>query len=159
MIAGLPVCHLSTKSSPSRPTTVLSDLIMSRIKSREGKGVGGWWTNANPSLTIVLFVTNIKFGSTFWDVASFVTGFSSWARPASAGPNRWNYWAVWRWNKYSKLKPLSFPPQTFLPVLSYNNSNVSRNPRLSAHLRCFRSYSAFRGWISAPSALFSSHRL
>lgn len=35
MIAGLPVCHLSTKSSPSRPTTVLSDLIMSRIKSRE----------------------------------------------------------------------------------------------------------------------------
>lgn len=77
MIAGLPVCHLSTKSSPSRPTTVLSDLIMSRIKSREGKGVGGWWTNANPSLTIVLFVTNIKFGSTFWDVASFVTGFSS----------------------------------------------------------------------------------
>lgn len=40
MIAGLPVCHLSTKSSPSRPTTVLSDLIMSRIKSREGKKGG-----------------------------------------------------------------------------------------------------------------------
>lgn len=37
MIAGLPVCHLAAKSSPSRPTTVLSDLIMSRIKSRGGK--------------------------------------------------------------------------------------------------------------------------
>lgn len=37
MIAGLLVCHLPTKSSPSRPTTVLPDLIMSRIKSREGK--------------------------------------------------------------------------------------------------------------------------
>lgn len=40
MIAGLPVCHLPTKSSPSRTTTVLSDLIMSRIKSREGKKRG-----------------------------------------------------------------------------------------------------------------------
>lgn len=37
MIAGLPVCHLATKSSPSRPTTVLSDLIMWRIKSRGEK--------------------------------------------------------------------------------------------------------------------------
>lgn len=37
MIAGLPVCHLSTKSSPSRQTTMLSDLIMSRIKLREEK--------------------------------------------------------------------------------------------------------------------------
>lgn len=37
MIAGLPVCHLPTKSSPSRPTTVLSDLIMLRIKSKEEK--------------------------------------------------------------------------------------------------------------------------
>lgn len=37
MIAGLPVCHLSTKSSPSRQTTMLSDLIMSRIRLREGK--------------------------------------------------------------------------------------------------------------------------
>ena len=35
MIAGLPVCHPPTKSSPSRPTTVLSDLIMSRIRSPE----------------------------------------------------------------------------------------------------------------------------
>lgn len=40
MIAGLPVCHLSTKSPPSRPTTMLSDLIMSRIKSREEKKGG-----------------------------------------------------------------------------------------------------------------------
>ena len=40
MIAGLPVCHLPTKSSPSRPTTVLSHLIMSRIMSREGKKGG-----------------------------------------------------------------------------------------------------------------------
>lgn len=37
MIAGLPVCHLSTKSSPSRQTTMLSDLIMSRIRLREGE--------------------------------------------------------------------------------------------------------------------------
>lgn len=35
MIAGLPVCHLSAKSSPSNPSCVLSDLIMPRIKSRE----------------------------------------------------------------------------------------------------------------------------
>lgn len=35
MIAGLPVCHLSGKSSPSNPSCVLSDLIMPRIKSRE----------------------------------------------------------------------------------------------------------------------------
>lgn len=35
MITGLPVCHLSTKSSPSGATTVLSELIMSRIKSGE----------------------------------------------------------------------------------------------------------------------------
>lgn len=35
MIAGLPVCHLSTKSSPSGATTMLSELIMSRIKSGE----------------------------------------------------------------------------------------------------------------------------
>lgn len=61
MIAGLPVCHLSTKSSPSRPTTVLSDLIMSRIKSRERKR----GTNVRPG-SIVLFVTNIKSRSTFW---------------------------------------------------------------------------------------------
>lgn len=40
MIAGLPVCHLSTKSSPSRPTTMLSELIMSRIKSREEEKKG-----------------------------------------------------------------------------------------------------------------------
>lgn len=38
MIAGLPVCHLSTKSSPSRQTTMLSDLIMSRIRLRERGG-------------------------------------------------------------------------------------------------------------------------
>lgn len=37
MIAGLPICHLSTKSSPLSPTTMLSDLIMWRIKLREGK--------------------------------------------------------------------------------------------------------------------------
>lgn len=35
MIAGLPVCHLLAKSSPSSPSRVLSDLIMSRIKSRK----------------------------------------------------------------------------------------------------------------------------
>lgn len=35
MIAGLPVCHLPAKSSPSSPSRVLSDLIMSRIKSRK----------------------------------------------------------------------------------------------------------------------------
>lgn len=51
MIAGLPVCHLPTKSSPSRPTTVLSDLIMSRIKSREG-GKGG--LHAPPVLTSLI---------------------------------------------------------------------------------------------------------
>lgn len=51
MIAGLPVCHLPTKSSPSRPTTVLSDLIMSRIKSREG-GKGG--LHAPPVLTTLI---------------------------------------------------------------------------------------------------------
>lgn len=51
MIAGLPVCHPATKSSPSRPTTVLSDLIMSRIKSR-GRGTA---LHRRPAL--LLFVT------------------------------------------------------------------------------------------------------
>lgn len=35
MIASLPVCHLSTKSSPPDLSCVLSELIMSSIKSKK----------------------------------------------------------------------------------------------------------------------------
>lgn len=57
MIAGLPVCHLSTKSSPSRPTTMLSDLIMSRIKSREVKKKWKGKKGPMPALTHYLSPT------------------------------------------------------------------------------------------------------
>lgn len=61
MIAGLPVCHPPTKSSPSRPTTVLSDLIMSRIKSREEEKGGPTRAPRDSQ------VTHIKSASTFFE--------------------------------------------------------------------------------------------
>lgn len=61
MIAGLPVCHPPTKSSPSRPTTVLSDLIMSRIKSREEEKGGPTRASRDSQ------VTHIKSASTFFE--------------------------------------------------------------------------------------------